>query len=92
MTFEEILTEWREARWPKPGGPDTEDAWDAMKVGGEAGEVMEAVTKIAEGRATLGSLADEIGDVLIACSVLAGRHGWTLDELRADRWEEVQLR
>lgn len=86
MTLEKIIQEWRETRWPKPGDPDP---WDAMKLGEEAGEVLGAVTKLAEERATMNDLADEMGDVLIALSVLAGRYGWTLDELRARRWEEV---
>ncbi len=92
MTIEQEIADWRELRWPKPGGYDVQDAWDAMKVGGEAGEVMEAVTKMAEGRANRNDLADEIGDVLIALSVLAGRHNWTLHELRHRRWAKVQER
>lgn len=92
LTFEQVIQEWREARWPKPGGPEVQDTWDALKLTGEAGEAGEAVTKITEGRRDEQHLADELGDVLIAASVLAGRHGWTLDDLRADRWEEVQNR
>lgn len=88
-TIEDRIRFWRENRWPKP---DPQDVWDANKLGGEAGEVLEAVTKIHEGRATLDDLADEMGDVLIAMSVLAGRHGWTLDGLRRRRWIEVQER
>jgi len=45
--------------------------------------------KIAEGRLTTQDLKDEIGDVLIVLSVLAGRHGWTLDRLRGARLSEV---
>lgn len=93
-TEEKAIQLWREWRWPKPGDDSTRiaDAWDAMKVGGEAGEVMEAVTKIAEGRCTTDDLFWEIGDVLVALSVLAGRHGWTLDEIRSARWTTVRQR
>lgn len=92
MTTEEVISGWRETRWPKLGGPELQDTWDALKVAGEAGEVAEAVTKLAEGRATHADLKDEIGDVLIALSAIAGRHGWTLEELRARRWRDVRLR
>ena len=91
-TTEAAICAWREWRWPKPGGPEAADTWDALKVTGEAGEVAEAVTKIAEGRKDEQALANEIGDVLVALSVLAGRHGWTLDELRSARWADVRRR
>lgn len=92
VSTEQRISQWREQRWPKPGGSDMQDAWDALKVVGEAGELAEAVTKMAESRHFELDLREEIGDVLISLSVIAGRHGWELEYLRDVRWEEVKQR
>ena len=92
MSVEREIREWRETRWPKQGGPEWQDIWDAAKVAEEAGEVAGTVQKIAEGRAQLSDLAAELGDVLIACSTLADRHGWTLADLLDARWRDVRCR
>lgn len=89
MNAEERILAWRRTKtsWV----PCSADAF-AMKVGEEAGEVLGAVTKVAEHRASLDDLRGEMGDVLVALSCLAAWHGWTLDELRSSRFEEVQRR
>jgi NTP pyrophosphatase (non-canonical NTP hydrolase) len=82
VSLEERICEWHELRLPTmyPGGV-ADDVRMAAKLAEETGEVCDAVIKIEEGRRTLDDLAGEIGDVLLCLSVLAGRHGWTLEEL-----------
>ncbi len=91
-TEEAAMRFWRKSRWPKPGDNHGTGIWDAAKIAEEAGEVVAAVIKIEEGRADIEVLRDELGDLLIAASVIAGRHGWTLAELRSARWVEVRER
>lgn len=83
-TTEAAYSLWHEAKFP-----DRDDVWVSAKLAEEAGEVNGALIKMSEGRATTDDLADEMGDALIALSVLAGRHGWTLDELRSQRAKDV---
>lgn len=100
MTPEQEIFTWRTERWPKPDDRSEismaltrlPSIHDAAKLAEETGEVIGAVIKVGEGRATYNEFKAELGDALIALSVIAGRHGWTLDELRANRWEEVKER
>ena len=88
--FETEAYRWRMERWPIP---DTaEEIALALKCCEEVGEVAGAVAKRVTGDATLQDLADELGDVLITLSILAGRHGWTLGDLRHRRFQEVRER
>mgnify|MGYP001817619890 CR=1 FL=1 len=90
MTMEQTIYAWRQIRWPKEGD---HPIWDLAKVAEEAGEVVGTGIKVAEGRATTDTeLPDELGDLLIAISSVAGRHGWTIEQLRAARWAEVRTR
>jgi NTP pyrophosphatase (non-canonical NTP hydrolase) len=84
---EVAIAEWHDSKWG-----DKDDRVVTAKLGEECGEVQGAFIKIAEGRRTLADAADEIGDVLIVLSTLAGRHGWTLEQLRADRYATVSKR
>lgn len=76
-TIEAALSVWHDAKWPDKG----DDRLVTNKLAEEAGEVCGAATKMAEGRATIEALADEMGDVLICLAVLAGRYEWTLPQL-----------
>lgn len=87
--LEACIAQWQEQRWPITAA---DDRVIGAKLAEEVGEVCGALVKIAEGRRTLTDLADEMGDALIALSALAGRHGWTLENLRAARWAEVSTR
>lgn len=64
----------------------------AAKLAEEAGEVCGALVKLHEGRGGPQEVADELGDVLLVVSTIAGHFGWTVDELRAKRWAYVQQR
>ena len=85
--FEDVIAEWHDSKWG-----DKDDRVVAAKLAEECGEVCGALIKLAEDRRTLFDVKDELGDVLVVLSVLAGRHGWTLDDLRADRFESVARR
>lgn len=87
VPVEAAVTAWHIAKFGR-----IDERIIGAKLAEEAGEVCGALIKIAEGRATLQHLAAELGDALICLSALAGRHGWTLDQLRTDRWAEVQAR
>lgn len=87
-TLEAAVSVWHDAKWPGK----SDDVWVSAKLAEEAGEVNGAVIKMSEGRKTETDLMDEMGDVLICLSVLAGRHDWTLDDLRARRLREVLAR
>lgn len=64
----------------------------AVKLGEETGEVLGAVTKLEEDRATLEDFDAEVGDVLIVLSQFAGWRGKTLDEMREARFQTIQER
>ena len=84
MTVEAYVAKWHDEKWP-----DKDDRIVGTKLAEEAGEVCGALIKIAEGRKTQQDMFDEMGDVLIVLSTLAGRHGTTLETLRADRLATV---
>lgn len=86
-TAEQAITEWYDVKWG-----DKDDRVVAAKLAEETGEVCGAFIKLAEGRRELADVQDELGDVLVVLSVLAGRHGWTLDELRDRRFAHVMDR
>ena len=86
-TREQAINEWHDKKWP-----DKDDRHVAAKLAEETGEVCGAFIKLVEGRRTIDDVQDEIGDVLIVLSVLAGRHGWTLEDLRTRRFIVVSHR
>lgn len=84
---DEAIPLWHEHRW---GGKP--DVVVAAKLCEEAGECVGAAIKREEGRRGTDDVLDELGDVLIVCSVLAARLGTTIEEARARRFESVRLR
>ena len=84
---EQTISEWHDKKWP-----EKDDRHVAAKLAEETGEVCGALIKLVEGRRSIDDVKDEIGDVLIVLSVLAGRHGWTLEGLRTRRFIEVSHR
>lgn len=89
-TLEAAISVWHDLKWPD--NRDLSDRLMAAKLAEEAGEVCGAIIKRAEGRRTDQDVKDEIGDVLIVLSVIAGRHEWTLADLLADRARTVVQR
>ena len=87
MQLERKITEWHEERWP-----EKDDCHVGAKLAEETGEVCGALIKLAEDRRDKFDVLDEMGDVLIVLSVLAGRMGVSLEEVRARRWAEVSNR
>lgn len=75
------------ARWGDKTLPDI-----GLKLGEECGEVMGAIVKIDEQRATYADLAAEVGDALIVLSQIAFTLGTTIEELRRKRFEEIKAR
>lgn len=78
MTFEQLMeaNRARQAEWSGDEAITVE--FRALEVAGEAGEVAEAVKKYIRRRDNIGGsistrqdIADEIGDVVIACALLA---------------------
>ncbi len=87
QAVEAVIAAWHDTRWP---GKD--DRVVGAKLAEETGEVCGALIKVAEGRRTVDDVLDELGDVLVVLSVLAGRLGWTLHDLRDRRFNEVRQR
>ena len=76
-----------------------EDQWGertleliGLKVAEEAGEIAAAIVKIPEGRLTWADLDKEVGDILIVLSQIAAKRGWTLEQMRARRFEQIKAR
>ena len=86
-TTELEIAEWHDKRWN-----EKDDRVVAAKLAEECGEVCGALIKQHEGRRTDNDVRDEIGDVLVVLAVLAGRRGWTLADILADRYAEVKTR
>ncbi|MBU8813646.1 hypothetical protein KL953_32745 [Mycolicibacterium goodii] len=62
------------------------------KVAEEGGEVMGALIKRTQGRATTADLEDELGDVILAALGAIDQLGLRPSELVARRWAEVSKR
>jgi NTP pyrophosphatase (non-canonical NTP hydrolase) len=86
-TMEAYIAEWHEHKYGV-----VDDRIVGCKLAEESGEVCGALIKIREGRVERSDVADELGDVLIVLSVLAGRYGYTLEELREQRFLIVAAR
>lgn len=87
MTTEDDILDFAERNW----GSKTL-AGIALKLAEETGEIAGACVKIPEGRATVSELDKELGDALIVLSQLAAKRGRTLEDLRAQRFEEIKVR
>lgn len=85
--LEHVINEWHRQRF---GNLDARII--GCKLAEETGEVCGALIKAEENRADRNDLFDELGDLLIVASVIAGRHGQTLDQLRNTRWATVAAR
>lgn len=85
----EQVAAWHAGRYPTATAKDV-----ALKLAEEAGEVCGAVVERdhpslhRDARA----LADELGDVIIACAALAARAGLDLDTVVHNRWQTVRAR
>lgn len=77
-------------------GPDCPPWAVALKLAEEAGEVCRAVVEAdyasVNGTGRTSDLADELGDVVIACAGLAARSGIDLNDAVAARWAVVGAR
>lgn len=95
MTIEKAVLGRHDREWRnQDGSPKTLDQI-AAKLGEEAGEAQGACIKLGEQRTDKdwqAELRKELGDVLVVVAVLAGRMGWTLDDLLLDRWATVRQR
>lgn len=67
--------------------------YTALGLVGEAGEVANKVKKMIRDNATLGiQVADEIGDVLWYCAMLADELGISLEEIAWRNLDKLRLR
>ncbi|MDV7193320.1 nucleoside triphosphate pyrophosphohydrolase family protein [Mycolicibacterium fortuitum] len=73
-------------------GVDRRDWVRVGKVAEEGGEVMGALIKRTQGRATTADLEDELGDVILAALGAIDQLGLQPSELVARRWAEVSKR
>lgn len=83
------------AEWHYANYPDADVRDVALKVAEEAGEVCRAVVEHAHPslhRDTGPRLADELGDVIIACAALAERANIDLDGAVQRRWQTISRR
>lgn len=68
----------------------------AVELGGEVGEALNVVKKLererigmAGSRATVDDLADELGDVVICCQILASKYGIDLTKATARKFNKT---
>jgi NTP pyrophosphatase (non-canonical NTP hydrolase) len=61
----------------------------ALKLAEEAGEVVGAINKLADGRSVAADVDAEIGDVLIVLCQFAERRGCKLEDYLVQRWATV---
>lgn len=68
----------------------------AVELGGEVGEALNVVKKLererlgmAGSRATVEDLADELGDIVICCDLLAARYGINLERATARKFNKT---
>lgn len=87
MTTEQIILDFAVSKWGEKSMSTL-----GLKLGEESGEVLGAITKIDEGRATVDDLYGELGDVLIVVSQFAALLGTTIEGIRADRFNVIKLR
>lgn len=73
---------WVRRRWPDRDTP----LWRAAKAAEEAGEVIGAVVKMAEGRKTLADLAHETAQLVICAMALAESAGFELRQAVIEEW------
>lgn len=74
-------------QWGEKSGLDI-----GLKLSEETGEVCGAIVRVNQDRGTVDQIADELGDALIVASQLAFLLGGTIEQIRADRWEQVKSR
>lgn len=86
-TIEQEIARWHECAHSLHH-PDPGDRLIAGKLNEEAGEVFGALTKLFEGRGSVEAVRGELGDVALCLAVIAGRNGWTIDELLHAKWVE----
>lgn len=80
--YQAEINEWQRSRWP-----DTAVVpYPALKLAEEVGEVVGAVVKVNEGRATLIDLKNEIGDAMISLLNLAETYGINTEMAFLSRW------
>lgn len=86
-TTEQEILDFATYQW---GGKEL--AAIALKLAEECGEIAGAIIKTNEGRSTYAELDEEMGDALIVLSQLAARRGTTLEDLRSQRFAQIQER
>lgn len=84
---DEVLR-WVRERWPDHCDP----TWRAMKLAEEAGEVVGAVVKMAEGRKTKADLATEMAQLVMCVLGLAAAADIDLDVAVRNEWADMQTR
>lgn len=88
LTFQtfQTVTDERSVEW-RHGQPELPIEFSAMELGGEAGEVLNAVKKhvrhqyglVGGKENNIGAIAEELGDVVICCALMASRLGIDLE-------------
>jgi NTP pyrophosphatase (non-canonical NTP hydrolase) len=99
ITFEALQIANRERGKVWGAGQDIPYLFNAVELGGEAGEVLNAVKKFYRGEIgiaggvdrekSLNDIAEELGDVVICCSLLANKLGINLGQAVADKFNKT---
>ena len=89
--WQDAVDAWHRDRYPAATVHDV-----ALKLAEEAGEACGAVVEASHPSMNrvrgARRLADELGDVFIACAALASRAGIDLERAVADRWKVIAER
>lgn len=85
--------------WQRAQFPDSDVSSSALGLAEETGEVCRLVLKHIQNHRGMGDpatfrqmLSDELGDVFVYMTNLAGKAGISLEEAIVQKWEKVQIR
>lgn len=92
MTSRVLPTQVDTLEWCRHKGFPLDPQGRAMKLGEEAGEVLGAVVKMAEGRKSVHDLAQETAQLVICALALAQSAGFDLEGAIADEWDRCGTR
>lgn len=97
LTFAELqLANKKRAEYWTNGGPSPGLEFSVIELGGEVGELLNEVKKLLRfrngmvgGKDNMQDIADELGDVVVCCSLLANKLGMDLGDITARKFNKT---